>query len=318
MDERVDQPQSPPTASTIEGEHDKTGVQLDVESFRSVRIEMVFSPHGRDTQTLSQCKTMAHGTAFVYRLDGRDYLVTARHNLTGRHWQTNESISSSFNINPTHLRVTLFAAPPEKWMISPLDGDSWSTKLQVPVNRYLLPLIGEDWQPIWKQHPTLGVDMDVAALDYDAPNNAIVEKWERTGDRTLPELVPWPRLSPGQDVFIVGYPYRLSVGPRLPLWIRGTVASDPAFAYDFDDKLYPLWLIDARTRPGQSGAPVMRYRPPGWFGIRNDGNPGTLSRSDADLVGVYSGRTSKDSDLGFVWSMNEVDKICRNGKPGRV
>lgn len=304
---------TPPSESTA-----SAGTNLDIESFRSVRIEMMFCPNGRGTQSTSECTTMAYGSAFVYRLDGNDYLVTARHNLTGRHWQTNDPLSSRYPVNPTHLRVMLFAAPPDEWTISPSNNNFRSSHFQVPLHTYLLPLIGADWQPVWNQHPTLGADADVAVLPYTIPNNATVERWERTTERTLPQQVSWPRLSPGQDVFIIGYPYRLSAGPRLPLWMRGTIASDPAFAYDIGGKLYPLCLIDARTRQGQSGAPVMRYRPPGSLVIRNDGNPGALRNSDSDLVGVYSGRTSDESDLGFVWAMGEVDEICRNGVPGKV
>jgi hypothetical protein len=39
---------------------------------------------------------------------------------------------------------------------------------------------------------------------------------------------------------------------------------------------------------------------------------------DSDVVGVYSGRTSGESDLGFVWGMDEVDEICRNGVQGTI
>lgn len=313
MDDRPGQARSTAAASTATAD-----LRLDVESFRSVRIEMMYCKNGRDTQSTNECIGIAYGSAFLYRLDGSDYLVTARHNLTGRHWQTDEFLSDSCRSEPTHLRVMFFASPPEQWVTSPSPGRPWSTRLQVPLVTFLPPLIGEDWKPIWKQHPTLGADMDVAALPYEVPNNAIVERWESTAGRKLPQQVSWPRLSPGQEVFIVGYPYRLSAGPRLPLWLRGTVASDPAFAYDSEGKLYPLFLIDARTRQGQSGAPVMRFRPRGALVISNDGTPAKMNDSDSDLVGVYSGRTSKESDLGFVWSMKEVDEICRNGVPGKI
>jgi hypothetical protein len=147
----------------------------------------------------------------------------------------------------------------------------------------------------------------------------MIMSWERTAPRTGPEQAPWPsQIFPGEDVFIVGYPYRITVGPILPLWIRGTVASDPIFGYSAGGKSYPLWLVDARTRRGQSGAAVMRYRPPGTIVFRNDGVPGRTPWPDSDLLGVYSGRTSDESDLGFVWAMDEVDQICREGVPGTV
>lgn len=92
----------------------------------------------------------------------------------------------------------------------------------------------------------------------------------------------------------------------------------PIFGCNAGGKSYPLWLVDARTRKGQSGAPVIRNRPPGTIVSRNDGQPGRTVVPDSDLLGVYSGRTSDESDLGFVWSMDEVDQICRNGTQGTV
>jgi hypothetical protein len=295
-------------------------VQLQVESFRSVRIEMVHCEQGPDADTTTgrDCNGMADGSAFIYRLDGRDHLVTARHNLTGRHWQTNRFISDQYRTNPTHLRVMSFANTPDQWEVSPVDGHTRLGRVQVLLHQYLVALIGQDWHPIWRQHPVLGGDLDVGVVPFNAPPDVVIRSWERTAIRTGPGDAPWLQLSPAQDVFIIGYPYLLSVGPRLPLWIRGTVASDPAFGYQDGEKSYPCWLIDARTRSGQSGAPVIRYRPAGSYVTRNDRNLGRAIGSDSDLLGVYSGRTSDESDLGFVWPIDEVDEICRNGVQGTV
>jgi hypothetical protein len=298
-----------------------SGLQLHPESFRSVLVEMLYCPDGPDAigPDGSDWSTMAYGTAFVYRIDGKERLVTARHNVTGRHWQTG-GFMGDYWTEPTHLRVMLFKDRPEDWALSQPEGNSRMGGLQVLANLYLLPLIGEDWRPIWTQHPTLGPDMDVAVVPFNQPANTFVMSWEReVAPRTQPGQVPWPpQLFPGEDVFVVGYPYRLTTGPNLPLWVRGTVASDPMFGYHSDGKSYPLWLIDARTRKGQSGAPVMRYRPPGSVQVRNDRQAGSSEFPDSQLLGVYSGRTSDESDLGFVWPMDEVDEICRGGVPGTV
>lgn len=205
------QPQSTPAHST------GASVQLQVESFRSVRIEMVFCPEGPDTDVTTGlgANGMADGSAFIYLLDSSDHLVTARHNLTARHWTTGACMGQ-YSTNPTHLRVLFFADRPENWTISPI-ANGTRGQIQVLLNCYLVPLIGEDWQPIWKQHPILGADMDVAVVPFNAPSNTMIQSWERTAARTGPEEVPWPRLSPGHDVFIIGYPDRLSVGPILPL-----------------------------------------------------------------------------------------------------
>lgn len=295
-------------------------VQLHAESFRSVLIEMVYCPKGHDTDTEAgqDCNTMAFGSAFIYKLDGKERLITARHNVTGRHWQTNDFMGG-YHMEPTHLRVMFFTNPPEEWSVSRSEDNPRVGNIQILLRQYLVPLIGPDWKPLWKQHPLLGGAMDVAEVPFSPPADVITMSWERTAPRTEPDQAPWPtQLFPGEDVFIVGYPYRLTTGPVLPLWIRGVVASNPVFGYSDGQMAYPLWLIDARTRKGQSGAPVMRYRAPGTIVFRNDGQPGRTQFPDSDLLGVYSGRTSDESDLGFVWPMDEVDEICRTGVQGTV
>jgi hypothetical protein len=293
-------------------------VQLHVESLRSLRIEMVFCPLGAATDgTIGHnCKGMADGSAFIYRLDGRDHLVTARHNLSGRHWLTNACLGE-YQTEPTHLRVMFFAHPPEQWTVD-LPGDgSRSGNVQILLTQHLVPLLGEDWHPIWKHHPRLGADMDVAVVPFNAPANSMVMPWERSPVRTAPEAAPWPALSAGDDIFIVGYPYRLSVGPSFPLWMRGTVASDPAFGYQTESKA--SMLADRRADAQRA----IRLSGDALHAGRDDCHSkrwrvGRSINPDSDLLGVYSGRTSDESDLGFVWPLDEVDEICRNGVPGRI
>ena len=45
---------------------------------------------------------------------------------------------------------------------------------------------------------------------------------------------------------------------------------------------------------------------------------GITSRPQSQIVGVHSGRTSDDSDLGYVWPIAEVEEICRNGASGTI
>jgi hypothetical protein len=99
-------------------------LQVRAESFRSVMIEMVRCPEGpnTDSATGQRCETMAHGSAFIYRIDGKERLITARHNVTGRHWHTNEFIGR-FSTSPTHLKVMLFKDPPDKWKFSLSEDD---------------------------------------------------------------------------------------------------------------------------------------------------------------------------------------------------
>ena len=59
------------------------------------------------------------------------------------------------------------------------------------------------------------------------------------------------------------------------------------------------FLVDAKTWEGQSGSPVLAR-------VTEDG---------AQLIGIYSGRTNKDSSLGYVWKLDIINqivkKVCR-------
>jgi hypothetical protein len=183
---------------------------------------------------------------------------------------------------------------------------------------YSLPLIGEDWKPLWKQHPHFGAEVDVAVMPFNHDDRALISPWKQPASDYGPVGVKWPTLAPGQDVFIVGYPDGLVTGPMLPLWMRGTIASEPAMGLADDGDFFPAMLIDARTRRGSSGSAVMRHRAEDTLVKKTDGTYGLTIGSHSELVGVYSGRTHKNSDLGFVWRIDEVDVICRDGAPGTI
>jgi hypothetical protein len=158
--------------------------------------------------------------------------------------------------------------------------------------------------------------MDVAVLSINPPEGILCAPWEPpTID---PTGTPWQELSAGDDVYIIGYPYGLSSGPAFPLWMRGTVASLPAMGYRVGDDDPPLMLVDARTRTGQSGSVVARRKPQGTPVFIGNTITGFTYGTHSQVVGVYSGRTSDESDLGYVWRIDAVDTICRDGVPGTI
>ena len=120
--------------------------QLPNESARSVRLEMVWCPSGPDTTPdLGQsCRTLAYASAFIYQLDSQTHLVTARHNLTGRHWQTNACLGAR-PVSPTHLRVALLSKPPpEGWRLAPSGVGRRVAAIEIRAKLLLLPLIGPE------------------------------------------------------------------------------------------------------------------------------------------------------------------------------
>ncbi|QFS91530.1 hypothetical protein FIV07_12245 [Mycobacterium sp. THAF192] len=293
---------------------------LKRESLRTVYVEMVYSHDGPAATKESELRELATGTAFYYHLDGANYLITARHNVTGRHWKTGEYMGE-YPMAPSHLKLTALAPPPTPagWPFTPVPDDPTRSEIAMQITGSLIPLLYEDWSPSWLEHPTYGGRMDVVAIPLaPLPADEIFTAWNEPVDLEPSDMVDWPRLAAGVDVFIIGFPYRLTSGPFLPLWLRGTIASEPYFGYRVDDENLPLMLIDARTRKGQSGSPVIRHIGQNQFLMRRNGTPGLSILPQSDLVGVYSGRTSDESDLGYVWLMEEVEEICRRGAQGKA
>lgn len=72
----------------------------------------------------------------------------------------------------------------------------------------------------------------------------------------------------------------------------------------------PVFLIDCRTRPGQSGSAVIAFRP-GGYRRHHEGRVSTsLSTETAwEFLGIYSSRVNADSDLGKVWHVSAVEEV---------
>ena len=182
-------------------------------------------------------------------------------------------------MSPTHLKITLLEKPPAGgWPIGPSEVGAHVGATQIKAKAFLVPLIGEDWRPIWREHPVFGADMDVAVLPFNVTDDKVlVIPWTTPlVEAREAHEAPWPNLAAGQEVFVVGYPDALTTGPMFPLWIRGSIASEPHFGFAVADKHLPLMLVDARTRSGQSGSAVMRHRAEGTLVTRNDGDPGLI------------------------------------------
>ena len=238
---------------------------------------------------------MANGSGFYFKMEGTSFILTARHNLTGRHWETNEYLSPR-SAEPTHIRVR-FREPPE--------GDLYQQEV-LQQNAYLLEIVDLEGVPIWLEHPVYGHRMDVAAIPFK-PTQDHFEYWLPETSGSGVDSGVWV----ARDTFIVGYPFGLQSPLELPLWVRGTIASEPALYYLHRDEPLPLLLVDARTRKGQSGSPVLVLNRQ--FAADTAPARGTPR---SKLIGVYSGRTNDESDLGFVWRIEEVMKILGGNTRG--
>lgn len=114
-------------------------------------------------------------------------------------------------------------------------------------------------------------------------------------------------------VNIIGFPFGRSSAGYFAIWVKGAIASD----MEIDHDQLPCFLIDSRTRSGQSGSPVIAYAAAG-PAILGNGSLVEQTTPIARLLGVYSGRVNEQSDIGYVWKIAAIQEILENGVPGDV
>jgi hypothetical protein len=110
----------------------------------------------------------------------------------------------------------------------------------------------------------------------------------------------------GMDVYILGYPFGAEP-PGFPVWKRGSIASEP----DLTRIGTGYMLVDTASRPGMSGAPVIR-RSWGVHLLEHDATSQT-SWPESKFIGIYSGRRHtkdpSDAQLGMVWPVNDIQEV---------
>ena len=168
---------------------------------------------------------LAIGTSFFYEIDNNLYLISNWHNFAGRNPMTGKPQSSTAGV-PNKIKCRLI-----------LDKEflEWSD--------YTFDLCDKDGIPRWFQHPREGRIIDVAALKVELPSK--FKKLE-INQYKFTDM----RVEIAQDVFILGFPIGIAGRKELPVWKRGSIASEPGGNY-------PRILIDTATRKGMSGAPVI-------------------------------------------------------------
>jgi hypothetical protein len=222
---------------------------------------------------------LSTGTGFVSPSANGPLLITNRHNVTGRRQDNGKPISPTGGI-PNEVVVYHNA----KGRLG-----TWQKKIE-PL--YLDP---ENEEKRWVEHPVLGATADFVALPLTQLEGV--------------ELYPHDPAKPGEDILIgpaetvsvIGFPFGLSAGGLFPVWATGFIASEPIV--DFEG--LPIQLIDCRSRQGQSGSPVLAYRPGGMVAMA-DGIAAAYDRPVSRLIGIYSGRINAESDIGIVWKTSAI------------
>ena len=117
------------------------------------------------------------------------------------------------------------------------------------------------------------------------------------------------KLEISDDIFTIGFPYKLKGGGHFPIWKRRSVVSEP----DINDEGVPKFFADTASRPRMSGSPVI-FKRNGIHEVINevleaDTKIGEIKR----FVSIYSGRilgkTELEARLGVVWKKEVIDEI---------
>lgn len=248
-------------------------ITINVNSIKSIYLEVCF-----DNQNL------ATATGFLVKNNNDIYLITNRHVVTGRNNETNECLDKKYSAIPNKLNI-------------------WFPYLE---NNYYVwkniswDLYDKEENPIWLEHPLYKENVDVVAINLGEFDKLTF--FHSLNSEYKPIVT--------ENVYIIGYPYGFNVNPengKYAIWSSASIASDPDLDLNINGKQLPAFLVDAKTRHGQSGSPVIYYSLTGFD--RQSNSFAIYDGSITHEIGIYSGRINKDSDLGYVWKWSLIKNI---------
>lgn len=247
-----------------------------------------------------------NATAFFYKKKEDIYLITNWHVLTGLRWDDRQPHSNKSYNQPTEIGVKFFNKK-----------DYHPNKFNSDIPEFLeeqrFRLYSEDGKALWLEHRQYGSVADIAVLKLSLPKEGYVRP---INDTISSFNVSTMHTAVSMDVFILGFPKRLYTG-NIPIWKRGTIASEYLSPIDYHGKKITAFLVDTATYSGMSGAPVIQRSYGSFENMQCERILGTGTK----FLGVYSGRLMQDEDkevqLGIVFKQELIDDIISNGVPGR-
>lgn len=265
---------------------------------------------------------IGHATGFFYSFGKTLGLVTNWHVFANRHAVTDIHFRDDRKV-PNEVRFTAC-------VIQATLNKGGITAHAIHIREFRLPLITDD-RFLWWQHFGYVQDngepgrVDIAVLPL---SNEVLElaEGESILDFTTQVVVmvdenlqpvhcehAYPRV--GADVFILGYPLGLVSQGIIPIWKRGSIASEPLAHLNNN---LPVFLVDSVTRNGMSGSPIL------YFG--NDlttADGGALNKQhfppdQAWLVGIHAGSRGSSKEelemtLSRAWKRPLIDEVFMHG-----
>ena len=252
-----------------------TMVEINPNTVKSLYLEVCYD----DT-------IIGNATGFLVKKGKKYYLITNRHVVTGKNNETGKCLDEKYQSIPNNLKV---------WI-------PYYSEFGIPWKIKKIELVDYLDNKLWIEHPIYKEKVDVVALEITDISTTITHKLDTSHAPVITE-----------KVFIIGYPFGYLVNHqkgRFAIWSTGTVASEPDLNLIIGEIEVPAFLIDSKTRKGQSGSPVIYYNINGI-----DCSNGETSVHNSPIiheVGIYSGRINAESDLGYVWKWSVIKEILDN------
>jgi hypothetical protein len=269
--------------------------------------------------------SLGTATGFTIKFADRYSLVTNWHVLSGYNPSNGQCLSDSGAL-PNRIECHVSVSRP--WR----DGNRTGEQLHFkPVS---IPLWQDD-NPVWIDEVDVSAQNDYAVIDLAAYVPELKEAGVSLRSILGGEVIaPAKRSSPlsgnvqvhvdevkniypeiGTEVFVIGYPRGIAGEEIFPIWKRGSIASEPQVPIRLGGRQHKnVFYIDALTKSGMSGSPVICFSKPGERFSSDDGDVIQVRDEKPRIVGVYSGRngvTQEEYELsvGRVWKIGAIERV---------
>lgn len=233
----------------------------------SIRIDE-FSVKSLYLESYRDDTKLGVATGFIVKKNDSHYLITNWHVVTCRDPYNDRPLSRT-GLVPNILKI---------WFHKPELGRWISKEIRI---------LDEDDTKKWLEHER-GQEIDVVAVPFEVSRDMKIYDI----DLALADFDMM--IYPSEAVSIIGFPQGITAGGKYPIWKTGHIASD--IGIDWDDK--PAFLIDATTKGGMSGSPVIAKR----VGMYQTSKTNQIGNA-VKFLGVYSGReiSPLGIEVGVVW-----------------
>lgn len=276
---------------------------------------------------------LAIGTGFLYRRKDHHYLVTAWHNLSGRHSETLKMLDDKTAGLPNDMIVDM-----PQIIDSPEHGRTF-TRMPIRFD------FDDGVQPPYRVHAQRWPRVDVTVTPFDPEGDLHNEIYlsDGTTQEYLQPLVfqqadglrsdivtltddevsvPLPAnlLTPndivhtvGDSLFLLGFPAGVMDQSLTPIWKRASIATEPSIGWQGQKQ----FLVDSASRKGMSGGPTLYYSKNGQIPV-HPGSQMSIRQPLHILHGIYVGRIGDsefEAQVGVVWRKEIIDEIIDTGRP---